>query len=79
MGGTLSPDLLYQVSVFCKIAIFSISVRKYGLYYVNVGESMLLNKVVYLRCLLQIYAPTFSILTLSAKKASASLSQGIAS
>jgi len=33
-----------------------------------VGESMLLNEVVYLRCLLQIYAPTFLIMTLSAKK-----------
>ena len=67
----LCPQTSYQVSVFCKIAIFSISVWKYGLY-VNVGESMLLNEVVYLRCLFQIYAPTFSIMTLSAKKASAS-------
>ena len=31
---------------------------KYG-FYGNVGKSMLLNEVVYLRCLLQIYAPKF--------------------
>ena len=45
---------------------------KYG-FYVNVGKSMLLNEVVYLRCLLQIYAPTFFKSWLyQPKKASAS-------
>ena len=45
---------------------------KYG-FYVNVGKSMFLKEVVYLRCLLQIYPPTFFKSWLyQPKKASAS-------
>ena len=72
-GGGLCPQTSYQVSVFCNNCYFlNFNHWKYG-FYVNVGKSMLLNEVVYLRCLLKLYAPTiFKIMTLSAKKASAS-------
>ena len=59
LWGTLSPDLLSSFSILQNCYFLNF---KYG-FYANVGESMLLNhvlnEVVYLRCLLQIHAPTF--------------------
>ena len=57
-GGTLSPDLLSNFSLLQNCYFLNFNHWKYG-FHVNAGKSMLLNEVVYLRCLLQIYAPTF--------------------
>ena len=70
-GRTLSPDLLSSFSLLQNCYFLNFNHWKYGLY-VNVGQSMLLNEVVHLRCLLQIYAPKIFESWLSAKKASAS-------
>jgi len=66
LWGDFVPRPLIKFQSFAKLPFSQFQFENMD--YVNVGESMLLNEVVYLRCSLKIYAPTFSIMTYISQK-----------